>query len=1024
MCGRPLKQTFACFPHRTGLVIIGNTVAVVDVIMEDGDDDGKIMDTWTTLDDQRYKDSTIEDLMRDVNTTSSYNDGIEENNEERFNSVVNEAPTHKSAGSTAKIIFKGFKKRILAQAQENQTVTSRSIAQEQQLLQSNVPMRGTKDKKSETKRGKITEYAQYLGLQPASKYKCLKCHSSTSFCSMSMLKQHQRTCSNAMAPMQGVLGTSESSSLPLASNFKITRKVYLCSACGTYFENWNLFLHMREVHKRHICLFCLGMFGQAERLSYHLSSKHSVPEMAFSSVEDFYNSFKGSCYLICCSCEKVFSEMDNFYNHFCSTSQKQQSATKVCSLCKQMGSHSANCSLVSEKNKAISTSLQMPGSPQQDASAACVSAQPMIGNSKGISRRIVRNNRLRHGEESVGSFHHQKLSDVHSKKINIRSQSTVRQGSIDVVSNMTKRKEAEMLMGSVRDTVAETIMEVSRYTGDSDSNEIEGEGREIDGIWHEEISKDISPVHSVKDDPYDTVTQTIMEVSRCTTDMEDEVVEERESSFVTALDNEIIKVSGDVSVEKNVSVQGNIDVHESVSILDNTNVPENIHSSTEELTANKEIDERLNSSSPMEQESDKEKTKNEEVQTPKETRTDSEIQVFDSSVGSSAVRSLFSPQHESQISNVHPKEQCLDKSTEEEQSVVPSESQTSVSFNTVTTSDRSLVIKICTNKNSQFSVTSANANVNNSENHDTSRESEENNNGEGSTSEEKASNLSERERESISSCQDNDGDSDSDSDKLAVVDNNIEEGETEAEFGAKAVSDGEAVSEAEAASEAVSEAEAASEVEADAEVNVEAESEERKEEETEEQKKEEETEEPNQNEPDGQGKENNLTVDETKDIVEENQSETDDIVVANEDVPSIDLNVEGILDTMEIEELLKRCISAASITCVYCNHARQIAVNGKQLGLHMLAEHRFQPQHPAIIIHREQFIARVKKSLHELESRYFNLDSYDSTNGTYNISNIRTYECFHCRFHSVVHKELYLHNRKMHQKNNIDMYNV
>lgn len=106
----------------------------------------------------------------------------------------------------------------------------------------------------------------------------------------------------------------------------------------------------------------------------------------------------------------------------------------------------------------------------------------------------------------------------------------------------------------------------------------------------------------------------------------------------------------------------------------------------------------------------------------------------------------------------------------------------------------------------------------------------------------------------------------------------------------------------------------------------------------------------------------------------------------------------------------------ANPLCVYCNHARHIAVNGKELGLHMLAEHKFQPQHPAIIIQPEQFITRIKRSLDELENHFFNLDSYSSTNGTYNVPDVRTYECFHCRFHSAVHKELYLHNRKMHQK--------
>ena len=79
---------------------------------------------------------------------------------------------------------------------------------------------------------------------------------------------------------------------------------------------------MRELHKRHICLFCLGMFENAERLCQHLTKNHNVAEVAFPSDEEFYKVFKGSCNLVCCTCEKLFSETDNFYNHYCRTSSK------------------------------------------------------------------------------------------------------------------------------------------------------------------------------------------------------------------------------------------------------------------------------------------------------------------------------------------------------------------------------------------------------------------------------------------------------------------------------------------------------------------------------------------------------------------------------------------------------------------------------------------------------------------------------------------------------------------------------
>nr|CAD7401610.1 unnamed protein product [Timema poppensis] len=120
-------------------------------------------------------------------------------------------------------------------------------------------------------------------------------------------------------PAQQPLPKQNQSSLsdPSAStNFRITRKVYLCSACGTYYENWNLFLHMREVHNRHICLYCLSMFSQADKLATHLGNKHSLPESVFVSPEQFHAEFKGPCFLMCCKCEQMFSE-SNFHKHPC-----------------------------------------------------------------------------------------------------------------------------------------------------------------------------------------------------------------------------------------------------------------------------------------------------------------------------------------------------------------------------------------------------------------------------------------------------------------------------------------------------------------------------------------------------------------------------------------------------------------------------------------------------------------------------------------------------------------------------------
>lgn len=186
---------------------------------------------------------------------------------------------------------------------------------------------------------KRKETFNYQGIQSNIKFKCYKCLYSD-FLSISELQNHQRKCISGAPDFQSVHESSFSNPTT-SSNFKITRKVYLCSACGSYYENWNLFLHMKEIHKRHICLYCLGMFSQPDKLAQHLQTKHNVIEQNLSSSEDFLKLFRGTCYLICVSCETMFSEQENFYEHSCASSQAED--TSPCTLCGLRGSHYPTC---------------------------------------------------------------------------------------------------------------------------------------------------------------------------------------------------------------------------------------------------------------------------------------------------------------------------------------------------------------------------------------------------------------------------------------------------------------------------------------------------------------------------------------------------------------------------------------------------------------------------------------------------------------------------------------------------------
>ncbi|CAH2007562.1 unnamed protein product [Acanthoscelides obtectus] len=155
---------------------------------------------------------------------------------------------------------------------------------------------------------KLKEYAQYLGLQPNVQFKCSKC-GKAGFESLATLHEHLVQC-NAES-------VQETSSDNTKSGFKLTRKVFLCSACGTYYENWNLYMHMLEFHRRYICLYCLGMFSVLEDLCQHIQSRHNLEPGHRNSLDEFFSAYNEPCYVVCCECNKLFSEQDNFFYHSC-----------------------------------------------------------------------------------------------------------------------------------------------------------------------------------------------------------------------------------------------------------------------------------------------------------------------------------------------------------------------------------------------------------------------------------------------------------------------------------------------------------------------------------------------------------------------------------------------------------------------------------------------------------------------------------------------------------------------------------
>lgn len=146
---------------------------------------------------------------------------------------------------------------------------------------------------------------------------------------------------------------------------------------------------------------------------------------------------------------------------------------------------------------------------------------------------------------------------------------------------------------------------------------------------------------------------------------------------------------------------------------------------------------------------------------------------------------------------------------------------------------------------------------------------------------------------------------------------------------------------------------------------------------------------------------------------------SDGIIVASEDALTLELTLELPLDKLPIRDFLKKCIKASFPYCLYCNHARMIAVNGKALALHLIEQHRYSATVDSITAEEllpNTIVAKIKSHLSELDTMYFNLDTYDSEDKEILPSTERSFECFQCRFITKIHKELYLHNRKLHLK--------
>ncbi|CAG9859958.1 unnamed protein product [Phyllotreta striolata] len=265
------------------------------------------------------------DSVADLNEENSYSSGSDA-------LIIDESVNNKERGARKKSLEK-----LMCFSEENSEHISETVTHSNpyfneslfELLHHNHPSNDNSDsvaeksskklKKKVKSKPKVREYAQYLGLQPSVQFKCPKCNRS-GFESLSNLQDHIIECSE-----ETVQHVAQENSY---SGFKLTRKVFLCSACGTYYENWNLYIHMLEFHKRYICLYCLGMFSILEELCQHIQSKHNLEPGYKNTLDEFFNVYNEPCYIACCDCSKLFSEQDNFFYHHCVGKNKNKKSAK------------------------------------------------------------------------------------------------------------------------------------------------------------------------------------------------------------------------------------------------------------------------------------------------------------------------------------------------------------------------------------------------------------------------------------------------------------------------------------------------------------------------------------------------------------------------------------------------------------------------------------------------------------------------------------------------------------------------
>lgn len=143
-----------------------------------------------------------------------------------------------------------------------------------------------------------------------------------------------------------------------------------------------------------------------------------------------------------------------------------------------------------------------------------------------------------------------------------------------------------------------------------------------------------------------------------------------------------------------------------------------------------------------------------------------------------------------------------------------------------------------------------------------------------------------------------------------------------------------------------------------------------------------------------------------------NNSKKDD-----NDILVMVLTLDHKLIDMKINVILKECIRTSCLTCVYCHNSTCIAVNGKQLALHMIEKHRFMTVKNES---SDDVVNILKYNLNDLDNVYLNSENFDSTDELSHTPFNNIFYCFNCSFTSKQMKEVNSHKRSVHSRKTYD----